>query len=638
MSESTQPASVTIATLLKDVQSTPESAFDLELIAGSTGLPRRITNSQPQKTGLALAGFDGYLRPGRALILGESEIRYLESLGSDACRDTLGRVLSHDLPCIVVTQGLAAPPALLEAADRHGVPVLTTKAATPEAMARLITVLDSRLAARTMVHGVLMDILGLGVLVIGESGIGKSECALDLIVRGHRLVADDAVELRCRAAAFVLGRSPDATRQHMEIRGLGLINVQDLFGVASTRTSKRVELVVQLERWEPGREYRPAGPRRPAVRGVGRPHPHDSHAGRTGSERRDPGRSRGTQPVAQVAWSQRRRATRQEARPPSGRTRCHRRRRRRSGGVLMREKRHAARRAARTAVTSRFVVLTGLSGSGKSQAIRALEDLGYFCVDNLPVMLLPMLAELTLRAGTEIARAAVVVDVREGKLLREFPGIYRKMKAIRGLNPVLIFLESTEETLVRRFSETRRPHPLAPDRSALEGIREEKKAMRAIRRLADHIVDTSEMTVHELRHAFTNVGSGRAPGSQLVVTVLSFGFKHGIPVDSDLLFDVRFLPNPHFVPELRPHTGRDPRVVEFLDRAPATHEFLDHTLNLLKFLVPQYVTEGKSYLTVGIGCTGGRHRSVAIAEALKKGLSGIPGVRVRVKHRDIANE
>jgi UPF0042 nucleotide-binding protein len=253
-------------------------------------------------------------------------------------------------------------------------------------------------------------------------------------------------------------------------------------------------------------------------------------------------------------------------------------------------------------------------------------------------MLLPMLAELTLRAGTEIARAAVVVDVREGKLLREFPGIYRKMKAIRGLNPVLIFLESTEETLVRRFSETRRPHPLAPDRSALEGIREEKKAMRAIRRLADHIVDTSEMTVHELRHAFTNVGSGRAPGSQLVVTVLSFGFKHGIPVDSDLLFDVRFLPNPHFVPELRPHTGRDPRVVEFLDRAPATHEFLDHTLNLLKFLVPQYVTEGKSYLTVGIGCTGGRHRSVAIAEALKKGLSGIPGVRVRVRHRDIANE
>ncbi len=304
----------------------------------------------------------------------------------------------------------------------------------------------------------------------------------------------------------------------------------------------------------------------------------------------------------------------------------------------MREKRHAARRAARTAVTARFVVLTGLSGSGKSQAIRALEDLGYFCVDNLPVSLLPMLAELTLRAGTEISRAAVVVDVREGRMLKEFPGIYRKLKTRKNLNPVLIFLEAAEPTLVRRFSETRRPHPLSPDRSAIEGIREERDAMLAIRKLADHIVDTSEMTVHELRHTFTGVAAGRTPGAQLVVTVLSFGFKHGIPVDSDLLFDVRFLPNPHFVPELRPHTGRDPEVVRFLDRSSATHEFLEHTQNLLKFLIPQYVNEGKTYLTIGIGCTGGRHRSVAMSEALKKGISGIPGVRVRVKHRDIANE
>jgi len=304
----------------------------------------------------------------------------------------------------------------------------------------------------------------------------------------------------------------------------------------------------------------------------------------------------------------------------------------------MREKRHAARRAARTAVTSRFVVLTGLSGSGKSQAIRALEDLGYFCVDNLPVTLLPMLAELTLRAGTEISRAAVVVDVREGKMLKEFPRVYKSLKKRKNLNPALIFLEAAEATLVRRFSETRRPHPLAPDRSAIEGIHEEREAMRAIRKLADHVIDTSEMTVHELRHVFTGVASGSTPGSQLVVTILSFGFKHGIPVDSDLLFDVRFLPNPHFVPALRQYSGRDQEVVRYLDRSSATHEFLDHTLNLLKFLIPQYAHEGKTYLTIGIGCTGGRHRSVAIAEALKKGLAGIPGVRLRVKHRDIANE
>jgi len=304
----------------------------------------------------------------------------------------------------------------------------------------------------------------------------------------------------------------------------------------------------------------------------------------------------------------------------------------------MREKRHAARRAARMAVTSRFVVLTGLAGSGKSQAIRALEDLGYFCVDNLPIELLPMLADLTLRAGTEISRAAVVVDIREGRMLEEFPKAYKRLQQRRQLNPVLIFLEAAEATLVRRFSETRRPHPLSPDRSALEGIREEKKALQKVRRMADHIVDTSEMTVHELRHAFTGVAAGHVPGAQLVVTVLSFGFKHGIPVDSDLLFDVRFLPNPHFVPTLRPHTGRDADVVKYINKSKATSEFLTHTLNLLKFLIPQYVHEGKTYLTIGIGCTGGRHRSVAIAEALKKGLSGLPGVRVRVRHRDIAHE
>ena len=304
----------------------------------------------------------------------------------------------------------------------------------------------------------------------------------------------------------------------------------------------------------------------------------------------------------------------------------------------MREKRHAARSAARTAATSKFVVLTGLAGSGKSQAIRALEDLGFFCVDNLPVALLPTLADLSQRAGSEISRAAVVVDVREGKMLREFPRVFKELKRKRNLNPVLIFLEASEPTLVRRFSETRRPHPLAHDRSAIEGIREERKTLARIREMADHVVDTSEMTVHELRHAFTGVAAGRVPGNQLVVTILSFGFKNGIPVHLDLLFDVRFLPNPHFVPELQPLTGRDPAVIKYLDKSKANREFLTHTSNLLKFLVPHYVTEGKSYLTIGIGCTGGRHRSVAIAESLKKNLSGLEGVRVRVRHRDVANE
>ena len=249
----TEPQGVTVATVLRDLADS--RALDLELLAGADGVDRRITIPHTQKTGLALSGFDAYLRGGRVLIFGESEIRYLDTLPPETRGRVLERVLSRDLPCVVVTDGHMPPPEAIGEANRARVPMLRTRVATPEAMARLSALLDTYLAARGVVHGVLMDILGLGVLVIGESGIGKSECALDLVVRGHRLVADDAVELRCRAQSFIIGSCPELTRHHMEIRGLGVINVQDLFGVASTRTSKRVELVVQLERWEPGREY-----------------------------------------------------------------------------------------------------------------------------------------------------------------------------------------------------------------------------------------------------------------------------------------------------------------------------------------------------------------------------------------------
>lgn len=244
---------VTVGTLLHDL--VDSRLLVLELLAGATGLERCITIPQPQKTGLALSGFDVYLKGGRVLVFGESEIRYVESLTPGARRAALARVFGHDLPCVLITGGFTPAGEIVEAATAAGVPLLRTPATTPEAMTRLSAFLDTHLAARGIVHGVLMDILGLGVLVVGESGIGKSECALDLIVRGHRLVADDAVELRCRAESYVVGSCPPLTRHHMEIRGLGLINIQDLFGVASTRTTVRVELVVQLERWEPGREY-----------------------------------------------------------------------------------------------------------------------------------------------------------------------------------------------------------------------------------------------------------------------------------------------------------------------------------------------------------------------------------------------
>jgi UPF0042 nucleotide-binding protein len=283
-----------------------------------------------------------------------------------------------------------------------------------------------------------------------------------------------------------------------------------------------------------------------------------------------------------------------------------------------------------------FIVLTGLSGSGKSQAIRALEDLGYFCVDNLPTTLIPTLAKLSLRAGGDINKVAIVVDVREGGFLSSFPKIFRGLRRMPRLNPVLIFLEADNAALLRRFSETRRPHPLAPGRSVSEGIRDERARLNAIRDLADEIIDTSDMTVHELRQFFMNLSRDRTR-ARLVITVLSFGYKFGVPVDADLVFDVRCLPNPHFVPALRRRTGRDRAVARFLERDESTREFMDRLEEYLKYVIPHYVTEGKSYLTVAIGCTGGRHRSVMIAERLRRGLTDIGGARVRVRHRDIAH-
>jgi HPr kinase/phosphorylase len=249
--------SLTVGALIEHAASS--AGLDITVVAGAKGLERRVTIAVVQKTGLALAGFDHFLRPGRLLVFGDSELSFLAGLARAERRAVLRRAFAHDLPGVLIT-GTSAPLADLAAeADHAGLPLLHSPLPTPVAMTRLTTLLEDRLAPRDIVHGVLMDILGLGVLVTGESGIGKSECALDLVVRGHRLVADDAVEIRRRAEAVLIGSCPELTRHHMEIRGIGLINVRDMFGVASTRSSKRVEFVVQLERWDPAKDYERLG-------------------------------------------------------------------------------------------------------------------------------------------------------------------------------------------------------------------------------------------------------------------------------------------------------------------------------------------------------------------------------------------
>ena len=271
-----------------------------------------------------------------------------------------------------------------------------------------------------------------------------------------------------------------------------------------------------------------------------------------------------------------------------------------------------------------------MSGSGKASVLKAFEDLGYYCVDNLPVGLIPRFADLT-KHSSEVENAALVADIREGEQLRKLPAIIRAVK--KQLNTTVIFLEASDDSLLRRFSETRRPHPLGKDSTGKNALRKERQTLQPIRALADLVVDTSKFTVHELRahiiHKFTAGGSDK----DILVSLVSFGYKAGVPNDADLLFDVRFLPNPHFVPEFRPLTGRHPKVAKYIRSFPQTKEFISRISDLLVYLLPHYIHEGKSYLTIAFGCTGGQHRSVMIAEEVGKHLRRA-GYRVKVLHRD----
>jgi RNase adapter protein RapZ len=279
----------------------------------------------------------------------------------------------------------------------------------------------------------------------------------------------------------------------------------------------------------------------------------------------------------------------------------------------------------------RLVLLTGLSGSGKGSVLRAFEDLGYYCVDNLPVQLIPNFSELFDRSESGFGRVALLVDAREGEMLRRLPGIYRHLR--RSHDVTLVFIEAGDEALIRRFSETRRPHPLGRQASVREAVRYERRLMAPIRKIADVVLDTTRFNVHELRQFITErfLKPERQP---LMVSVVSFGFRYGVPQDADLMFDVRFLPNPHFIPRFRPLTGSDARVARYMRSFPQTRRFLARVTELLRFLLPYYIREGKSYLTIAIGCTGGRHRSVMMAEAIARSL-GRRGPAVRVVHRDV---
>jgi RNase adapter protein RapZ len=278
-----------------------------------------------------------------------------------------------------------------------------------------------------------------------------------------------------------------------------------------------------------------------------------------------------------------------------------------------------------------LVIITGLSGSGKATVLKAFEDLGYYAVDNLPVGLIQKFAELTQDAP-RVRRAALVIDIREGLGLKQFPAIYKKLR--RRIPATLVYLEADDSTLVRRFSETRRPHPLGITTSVAKSILEEREQLAPIRAVADHIINTSKFNVHELREVIEDKFRGGRQQANIRIDITSFGYRHGVPPDSDLVFDVRFLPNPNYIPEFKNLTGRHPRVARYIRSFPQTMEFIERISELLVYLIPHYIREGKSYLTIAFGCTGGHHRSVMIASEIRKRLARA-GFRVKETHRDV---
>ena len=278
-----------------------------------------------------------------------------------------------------------------------------------------------------------------------------------------------------------------------------------------------------------------------------------------------------------------------------------------------------------------LVILTGLSGSGKASALKAFEDLGFYAVDNMPVLLMQHFAELVAHSR-DIRRAALVVDVREGQSLEKFPAILREIR--RTLPTTVLFLEASKAALLARYSETRRPHPLGREQRVTRLLQEERRLLEPIRSVADVVIDTTKFNVHELRAYIQNKFVRESDGKNLLISSISFGYKKGVPLDADLVFDVRFLPNPHFVPEFRNLTGKDPKVENYIIGFPQTREFLDRITELLLFLLPHYINEGKSYLTLAFGCTGGQHRSVMIAEEVALRLAR-HGYGVKTAHRDI---
>ncbi len=638
---------ISVRALLDD----PALELNVRLVAGASGLERDIMHPRIQKSGLAMVGHLHGIVPTRIQILGETEMSYAEHLPVEEQARAAENLFSLGLACVIVTRGVDPPRPFSEEAERAGTPLVVCAERSSSAITALHTVLDERLAPRSRIHGVLVDVYEVGVLLLGKSGIGKSECALDLVMRGHRLVADDVIECDYRPPGMVFGQPAPLLRYHIEVRGLGILNIKDLYGVTAIRERKRIDLVVQLDLWQGDGAFDRIGmdDRHREILGVPiREVCLPVRPGRNMSSiieiaaRNDLLRQAGRNPAREFVQRIEAGLMPSDApvaprRSPSGAFR------RPSGERELGTTAGGAREATMTEGRTLVVVVTGLSGAGKSTALHALEDLGFFCVDNLPTsVVLPTLA--ACESGG-VARVALGIDVRVRSFLDHATEVMDAVSAGPGRELAVLFLDAADEALLRRFSSTRRPHPLSTSfepgsegaaNAVLDGIGIERERLASLRARATLVIDTTGLDVHALRRRIVGeFGPGAGELPRMRTRFVSFGFKYGTPVDADVVLDVRFLKNPHFVPSLREFPGTAPAVREYVLGDADTLAFLARAGELLEFCLPRYEREGKSYLTVGIGCTGGRHRSVVVAEHLADQLGEKLGLEVDVVHRDI---
>ncbi len=638
--DSDQPAQtvVTAGELLED----PQLGLEVHVLAGKAGFDRPITHTRVQKSGLALAGHFHGVVPTRVQVFGETELSYLGGLSDEARQQALSSFLGLRLSCLLVTRGSRPPDELVQEANRSNTPLGLVRERSSRTINAIHALLDDRLAPRTTIHGVLVDVFGVGLLLVGASSIGKSECALDLVMRGHRLVADDVVECDFRPPGMVFGQpaelAPAPHRGAWPRRAQHQRPLRRHLGARAQahRRGRQTRGVVG------GHRIRPDGHRRSPPRD---PRRADSGAGdprAAGPQHGFDPRDRCAKPIAARGRTSRRAGLLPPARGCAAHGRPERKRVDCAASTRSVEKGAPRVTNHSASPAGLLVVVTGLSGAGKSTALHALEDLGFFCVDNLPTTLLSD-ALLTCEAGG-IRLIATGIDVR----VRSFLGdVGARLDAIAGSanrEVALLFLDATDEALLRRFNETRRPHPLstaavADERGALavlDGVRLERERLAPLRARATHLIDTTGLSVHDLRRRIIeSFGPGAGEVPRMTTRFVSFGFKYGAPVDADLMFDVRFLDNPNFVDHLRHLPGTDPAIVEYVLGREETRQFVTRVSELLAFVLPRYEREGKAYLTVAIGCTGGRHRSVALAEHLARELSSSTGLAITTIHRDL---